>query len=187
MYTGEMINVHGNNSIFDEFINELHNKSDGLNFLDRMLYVDLKTWLPDDLLIKADKMTMANSVELRVPFLDHEVIEFAANIPSRYKIKGTNTKFILKETFRGVVPDEILLRKKAGFPIPYEKWLRKEMIKYVRDILLDKKSIERGYFNKNGLEAVLTNNINTGLYSKEIFSLLILEIWHRTFIDKVKL
>jgi len=187
MYTGDMMNVHGNNSIFEEFINDLHNKSNGLNYLDRMLYVDLKTWLPDDLLIKADKMTMANSVELRVPFLDHEVMEFAANIPSKYKIKGTNTKFILKETFRGVVPDEILFRKKTGFPIPYDKWLRKEMMEYVRDILLDKKSIERGYFNKNGLEAVLTNNITTGSYSKEIFSLLILEIWHRIFIDKVKL
>jgi asparagine synthase (glutamine-hydrolysing) len=183
IYNIDMINVHKINSIFDGFLGGLHAKSDGLNFLNRMLYVDLKTWLPDDLLIKADKMTMANSVELRVPFLDHKVIEFAANIPSKFKVKGTTTKFILKETFRGVVPDEILFRKKAGFPVPYGNWLRNELHENTQEILLDPKTIRRGYFKQGGFEKILKENKLNGFYSKEIFCFLVLEMWHRTFID----
>jgi asparagine synthase (glutamine-hydrolysing) len=81
-----------------------------------MLLVDTKSWLPDDLLIKADKITMGNSLELRVPLLDHEVMEFAARLPSCYKVSGLETKRILKRAFRGLVPREILDRKKTGFP-----------------------------------------------------------------------
>jgi asparagine synthase (glutamine-hydrolysing) len=157
-----------------------------MDYLEQMLYVDSKTWLPDDLLIKADKITMANSVELRVPFLDHKVMEFAANIPSKYKVKGISTKFILKETFRGVVPDEILFRKKTGFPVPYEKWLRNDMHEIVKEILLDSNSIRRGYFNSFELENILKENKLKGIYSKEIFSLLILELWHKTFLDSMQ-
>ena len=80
--------------------------------------MDTKTWLPDDVLIKADKLTMANSVELRVPFLDHKVLEFAARIPAEFKLKGLSTKHILKKAFEGRVPKEILNRRKEGFPVP---------------------------------------------------------------------
>src|ERR1039458_6997916 len=92
----------------------------GQNILDAMLYIDTKTWLPDDLLIKADKITMANSLELRVPLLDHQVLEFAASLPPAFKVRGKETKRILKSAFARVLPPEVINRKKAGFPVPYE-------------------------------------------------------------------
>jgi asparagine synthase (glutamine-hydrolysing) len=186
LYTDHMRDFRNGNSIFNDFMDKLYEKSCSMDYLEQMLYVDSKTWLPDDLLIKADKITMANSVELRVPFLDHKVMEFAANIPSKYKVKGISTKFILKETFRGVVPDEILSRKKTGFPVPYEKWLRNDMHEIVKEILLDSNSIRRGYFNSFELENILKENKLKGIYSKEIFSLLILELWHKTFLDSMQ-
>ena len=92
-----------------------------------MLYVDTKTWLPDDLLIKADKMTMANSLELRVPLLDHQVLEFAASLPASFKLKNKSTKHILKKALSKRLPPAILNRKKTGFPVPYAGWLGNEL------------------------------------------------------------
>jgi asparagine synthase (glutamine-hydrolysing) len=152
--------------------------------LGKMLYVDTMSWLPDDLLIKADKITMANSVELRVPLLDHKVLEFAANLPSRYKLSGFTTKFILKTAFRNCVPKQILDRKKTGFPVPYGIWMRRELKSLVEDIVLSQKALDRGYFNRPGVEKMLSANLNGEDYSKEVFSLLVLELWHREFIDK---
>src|ERR1700739_2207394 len=86
--------------------------------LNRMLYVDTKTWLPDDLLIKADKITMANSLELRVPLLDHRLLEFAAALPSSYKVRKFVTKYILKKALKDRIPRKIMNRKKTGFPVP---------------------------------------------------------------------
>jgi asparagine synthase (glutamine-hydrolysing) len=151
--------------------------------LSRMLYIDTKTWLPDDLLIKADKMTMANSVELRVPLLDHKVLEFAAGLPSTYKLRGLTTKFILKSAFRNIIPLRIIKRKKTGFPVPYETWMRKDLRTVVQDTLLSQRAIERGYFNRRWIEKILSANLNGGDYAKEVFSLLTLELWQREFID----
>jgi asparagine synthase (glutamine-hydrolysing) len=152
--------------------------------LSKMLYVDTKTWLPDDLLVKADKMTMANSVELRVPLLDHRVLEFAASLPSKFKVRGLTTKYIAKETLRGRVPREILNRPKAGFPVPYESWLRNGLKSWVNEILLDGRSLSRGYFRKRAVENLLAEDERNGGHSKEVFSLLVLELWHREFLDK---
>jgi len=186
LYKDDMIDVHRSNLSYKSFFDTLFEHCQDLNFLNQMLYVDSKTWLPDNVLVKADKMTMANSVELRVPFLDHEVMEFAANIPHEYKVYGTKMKYILKETLRDIVPDEILFRKKTGFPVPYERWLGNELHESAREILLDHKALNRGYFNRDGLERMIKANKSTGLYSKEIWSLLIIEMWHKVFIDSSK-
>ena len=154
------------------------------NTLDAMLYIDTKTWLPDDLLIKADKMTMANSLELRVPLLDHEVLEFAASLPANFKLRGATTKFILKNALSQRIPHEIRDRKKAGFPVPYESWLRNDLKETVWDVLTDRKTINRGYFSKDAIEQLLQANANGHDYSKEIFSLLSLELWQRTFLER---
>jgi asparagine synthase (glutamine-hydrolysing) len=154
------------------------------DFLAKMLYVDTKTWLPDDLLIKADKMTMANSIELRVPLLDHKILEFAASLPSNYKLHGFTTKHILKEVFKGHVPTEILERKKAGFPVPYESWIRNGLKNLVSEILLDRRTTERGYFSKGAIAELIEGNLRNGGWGKEIFSLLVLELWHREFLDR---
>jgi asparagine synthase (glutamine-hydrolysing) len=102
-------------------------RASGYNLLNKMLYVDTNTWLPDELLIKADKMTMANSVELRVPLLDHKILEFAAGLPRNQKIRRLTMKYLAKKALRGHVPKEIVARRKAGFPVPYQMWLRSSL------------------------------------------------------------
>jgi asparagine synthase (glutamine-hydrolysing) len=151
--------------------------------LSRMLYVDTKTWLPDDLLVKADKMTMANSLELRVPLLDHKLLEFAATLPSNFKVRGLTTKYIAKRALAKQVPTEVLQRRKAGFPVPYENWLRTDLRDSIHDVLLDRETIGRGYFRKSAIEKLLRQNLESGAHAKDIFSLLVLELWHRQFLS----
>jgi asparagine synthase (glutamine-hydrolysing) len=150
------------------------------SLLNQMLYLDSKTWLPDDLLIKADKMTMANSLELRVPLLDHQVLEFAASLPTKFKVSGKRTKRVLKAAFAKVLPPEVLSRKKAGFPVPYEMWLRGRLKEQVDDLLLSHRAGARDYLEKSAVSRLLHHNANNG---KEVFSLLALELWHREFVD----
>jgi asparagine synthase (glutamine-hydrolysing) len=150
--------------------------------LDQMLYIDTKTWLPDDLLIKADRMTMANSLELRVPLLDHQILEFAASLPARYKLRRTSTKHILKTVLSRRLPPGIIRRKKVGFPVPYTKWLNSELREDVAEILLDHSTIRRGYFRRDVIEEMIRAPAGRN-YSKEIFSLIILELVQRTFCD----
>jgi asparagine synthase (glutamine-hydrolysing) len=151
--------------------------------LDQMLYIDTKTWLPDDLLIKADKMTMANSLELRVPLLDHRLIEFAASLPPKYKLNGFTLKYIWKKALSKRVPAQILNRRKAGFPVPYESWLRRDLKDQVYSILTDRKTTQRGYFQQSAVEKLMKVNTEQGAHSKEVFSLVALELWHRIFLD----
>ena len=153
------------------------------NKLAAMLYIDTKTWLPDELLIKADKMTMANSIELRVPLLDHEVLEFATSLPASYKLNRFTTKYILKKAMADKIPVEIRNRKKTGFPVPYESWLRNDLKDVIWGVLTDRKTTNRGYFKKDAIEDLLKANSNGANYSKEIFSLLNLELWQRTFLE----
>ena len=167
-----------------EPVRRLQDSVRGQNMLDAMLYIDTKTWLPDDLLIKADKMTMANSVELRVPLLDHKILEFAASLPSNFKVRGFTTKYLAKKTLKQRVPKTILNRRKAGFPVPYESWLRKELRGWVREVLSDKRTINRGYFAMPAVQELLARDEAHGGYSKEIFSLITLEMWHRTFLER---
>ena len=169
-----------------EPVRRLQAKVRNRNMLDAMLYIDTKTWLPDELLIKADKMTMANSVELRVPLLDHKVLEFATSLPSNFKLNGFKTKYILKKALAQKIPVEIRNRKKTGFPVPYESWLRNDLKDVVWGVLTDRKTIDRGYFSKEGIEGLLRANSNGTNYSKEIFSLLALELWQRTFLESEK-
>jgi asparagine synthase (glutamine-hydrolysing) len=153
----------------------------GFGLLDRMLYVDTKTWLPDDLLVKADKMTMANSVELRVPFLDHKVLEFAAALPRNQKVRGWTMKYLARKALKTRVPREIIDRKKAGFPVPVNSWLQRDLRDWVRGILLDRRSLERGYFQPSAIERLVRENRTAN--SQDIFSLVVLELWHRAFVD----
>ena len=164
-------------------VRDLQKHMRGRGTLDTMLYIDTKTWLPDDLLVKADKMTMANSIELRVPLLDHKVLEFAASLPASRKLNGFTTKFILKKVLSERVPGEILNRKKAGFPVPYESWLRKDLKSVVWDVLMDSRTLGRGYFSKPAIEGLLRADAMGSHRSKDIFSLLTLELWQRTFLE----
>lgn len=159
------------------------NNGAGNSPVNRMLYVDTKTSLPDDLLLKADKMTMANSIELRVPLLDHKLLEFAAALPQNFKVNGFTTKYLAKVALKDRLPKEILERKKVGFPVPYDTWMRTELKDWVREVLLDRESIARGYFNRQCIENLIADDVRTQRYPKEILSLVALELWHRNFLE----
>ena len=153
--------------------------------LNRMLYLDTKTWLPDDLLVKADKMTMATSVELRVPLLDYRILEFAASLPQHYKVSGWKLKRILKAALGQSVPQEIIRRKKTGFPVPYTQWMRKEMKEYVFDTILAKDAALDSFFCKRAVSKLLHAHQEGAGCSKEVFCLLVFELWHRQFVGGV--
>jgi len=163
---------------------QLHREGERFGKLNRMLYVDTKSWLVDDLLLKADKMTMANSVELRVPLLDHKVMEFAASLPEDFKVRWFTTKYIAKRALRQRVPRAILQRRKTGFPVPYAQWLRKDLRDWMMDVLLDTTTLQRGYFRGDAVERIIQNDRRNEQYSKELFSLIVLELWHRRFVDR---
>jgi asparagine synthase (glutamine-hydrolysing) len=164
-------------------VRELFSRVTDQPALNQMLYVDTKTWLPDDLLVKADKISMANSLELRVPLLDHKVLEFAAGLPVNCKVRGFTTKYILKEAFSGWIPKAILNRKKTGFPVPVASWIKNEMAGFVRDVLMDPKTLNRGYFEKAFIETMIKDGPQREKHVAGIFSLLTLELWHRQFLD----
>lgn len=157
----------------------------GHSALEQMMYVDTKTWLPDDLLVKADKMTMATSVELRVPLLDTKVLQFAARLPEHYKLdaKGGG-KRILKEAFRRALPPDVLSRKKAGFPVPYASWLQGELKDLVVDTLTASNAMLRQLFEPSSIRQLLAEHAQRGAYSKEIFCLLVLELWLQKFLGR---
>ena len=166
------------------FIRDLTGRVQQESLLDQMLYVDTKTWLPDDLLVKADKITMANSLELRVPLLDHLVLEFAASLPAQFKVAGKETKRVLKAAFARTLPKEVLTRKKAGFPVPYEGWLRNGLKGRIEEVLLSDRAVSRGYFQKKEVSRLLQANSRHGNSAVEIFSLLAVELWHHEFMDR---
>jgi asparagine synthase (glutamine-hydrolysing) len=151
--------------------------------LNRMLYVDTKVWLPDDLLLKADKMTMANGLELRVPFLDHKLVEFAASLPDRSKLHGRTGKSILRTVARNILPQEILNRPKKGFSIPLASWLRGPLRQFTRDHLLDSSSALNSYVNRSEVSRIVTDHEQGRAdRSQELWALLVFEFWHSSFI-----
>lgn len=149
--------------------------------LHQMLRVDTKTWLPDDLLIKADKMTMAASVELRVPFLDSDVMEFAASLPASYKVRGWPPKRILRAALKNSIPEEILKRKKVGFPVPYEAWLRQDLKEFVHDTIHSDSGGLRNYFTRDGLSKLTDAHVAGDVGGQDIFSLLVLAMLRQQF------
>ena len=183
LYTKELSDAVGS-QLSGAPTHRLFEKVEGQSLLNRMLYVDTKTWLPDDLLVKADKITMATSVELRVPLLDFQVLEFAAILPQGFKVSGWRLKRILKAALEESVPQEILNRKKTGFPVPYDKWIRTEMKEFVFDTLLRQDNFISSYFNLGKVEEILQAHQHGKAFSKEVFSMLVLELWHQAFIKK---
>jgi asparagine synthase (glutamine-hydrolysing) len=167
-----------------EFLLDKYDEAKSDNFLDRLLYIDINTYLPEDLLVKMDIATMANSLEARVPFLDHQLMEFIAEIPPDLKLKGGTSKFILKEAFSDLLPRAILKRGKMGFGVPISRWFRNELKDYIYEILLDHKSLDRGYFKREGVERLLADHIGLRYdHSAKIWALLFLEIWFRVYMD----
>lgn len=156
--------------------------------LSSMLYLDTKIWLPDNLLMKGDKMTMAASLESRMPLLDYKLIEYAASIPSSSKIKSLKAKYLLKRAFADFLPEPILTRKKMGFNVPTGIWFRQGQREVITNLLLSERIRSRGYFNNEYIEHIVHNHL-TGKtnYQAQIFTLASLELWFRVFIDPARL
>ncbi len=151
--------------------------------LDRLLYADIKTYLVE-LLMKQDQMSMSTSVESRVPFLDHVLVEFAAALPNELRLNGWTTKRILREAARGLLPPSILTRPKMGFPVPFAGWMRGPWASVAREVLLDRRSRERGIVNPRAVERLLADHqAGTCNGGDALWALVNLELWHRTFID----
>ena len=125
--------------------------------LDRLLYADIKTYLVE-LLMKQDQMSMATSIESRVPFLDHKLVEFAAGLPGRWKLSGLTTKRVLRAAMKGLLPESILTRPKMGFPVPFSIWTRGAWNAVAREVLLDRRSRERGIIDPAAADRLLRDH-----------------------------
>lgn len=174
---------HGSGDNANQNVLSYWDKSSG-DLIARLLYTDIKTYLVE-LCMKQDNMSMAASIESRVPFLDHVLVEFAAGIPSKYKVRGLAGKHILKSAVADLLPPSIIYRKKMGFPTPFRSWLDGSQWNTTKDLLLEPRSLARGLFRKESLETLCAEH-RSGVadHSDRLWRLLNLELWHRVFIDR---
>ncbi len=163
---------------------DLYRDTDAPDFGEATLGVDAALYLPDDLLVKVDIASMAHSLEARSPFLDHEFMEFAATIPFNLKVRGRVKKYILKRALHGLLPDSILHRPKMGFGVPIDRWLRHELRDLVSDTLLSPRALQRGYFDAAVVRRMVDEHVRGAAnWHYLLWTLLMLELWHRTYID----
>lgn len=161
---------------------ELFDTSDAGSLLNKLLYVDLSTYL-HELLMKQDQMSMAASIESRVPFLDHPLIEFAATLPERLKLRGPTTKYILREAMRDYLPPPILSRKKMGFPVPIGAWFRGPYRHVVDEFVLGERARARGMFDPAVTQRIVNEHASGRDHFERLWALVNVEVWHRIFID----
>jgi asparagine synthase (glutamine-hydrolysing) len=161
-------------------------ESDATELLDKLLYIDIKAYLPE-LLMKQDKMSMAASIESRVPFLDYKLAEFTARMPINMKIRSGVTKWLLRESMREHLPAEILHRKKVGFAVPINRWLRSDYKHIVQEYVLSDRVIKRGIFNSEYLKRLADRFFAGKDDSSRIFRLITFEIWYRQFMEGERL
>ena len=157
-------------------------KTDAADTLDKLLYADTKTYL-HELLMKQDQMSMAASIESRVPFLDHKLVEFSARLPREMKLRGATTKWILREAMAGILPQEILTRPKMGFPVPLGKWLRTTHRHIVDEYVLGTRAAARRIFDREYVASLVARHAAGENADEKLWALINFEVWARTFID----
>jgi asparagine synthase (glutamine-hydrolysing) len=164
-------------------VREVLSRTDAKSLLDRLLYADIKTYL-HELLMKQDQMSMATSVESRVPFLDHKLVEFTCRLPERLKLRGGTTKYILREAMKGVLPEAILSRSKMGFPVPIGAWFRGAYHSVIDEYVLSERAMSRGLFNADFVHD-LARRHQSGVenHDERLWALVNFEIWQRQFFD----
>ena len=163
---------------------EAFGQSDAAEWVDPMLEADVNLYLPEDLLVKIDRATMAHSLEARSPFLDHVLMEFVATLPTRLKLTGGQQKRVLKTMLRDVLPTAVLKRPKMGFCVPLARWFRQELREMAHDVLLAPRALQRGYFEPQAIAKLLDAHCRGEAdHAKYLWDLLMLELWQRTFID----
>ena len=147
-----------------------------------MQYIDIHTWLSGDILVSADRMTMANSVELRMPFLDKEVVNTALRLDQDEKIKSRTTKYALREAFKDIIPNSVFKRPKLGFPVPIKYWLKEELYSWAKKLIIESKT--SGIINKTYALELLESHKNGKIdYSRKIWTIIILIIWQQVYIE----
>jgi len=161
---------------------DLIGQSDSSELLDQLLAADMKTYL-HELLMKQDQMSMAASIESRVPFLDHELVEFAARLPVKMKLRGLTTKHILRQAMRDRLPREILTRRKMGFPVPVGAWLRGRFRHIVDEYVLSARAMDRNIFNSDFVRELVARHSTGENHSERLWALINFEIWQRRFFD----
>ncbi len=159
-----------------------YQNADAEGHLGKILYTDIKTYLPGDILVKVDRMSMANSLETRAPLLDYRVVEYAANIPSALKLNGREKKYILKHAFEKLLPKDVLYRKKMGFSVPLANWLRNELFELADDVFGKKESGLAQCFDMNKVrELWLNHQRGQDQHTQELWSMIAFELWWRTY------
>jgi asparagine synthase (glutamine-hydrolysing) len=147
-------------------------------------YADINTFLVDDILMKVDRMSMVNSLEARTPFLDYRVVEFAMSMPSRLKLRGLQTKYLLKRCMATKLPREIVTRRKEGFSIPMKNWLQQELRPLMHDVLSPSRLKREGLFNPAWVERLITEHLQgTANHAHQLWTLMLFEIWHDTYLS----
>ena len=155
-----------------------------IDIVDRALMADTAHYLPNDLLVKVDIASMAVSLEARSPFLDHHVMEFAASLPARFKLRGLTTKHLLKNALKGLLPPENLTRSKMGFGVPIGQWFRGELKAFLAETILSDRALGRGYFKRESVNHLVEEHTDGRRdYAHQLWTLLMLELWHQEFTD----
>jgi asparagine synthase (glutamine-hydrolysing) len=170
-------------TLFNDLVNHVQTGES----LDQLLYLDSKTYLPGDILTKVDRMSMAVSLEARAPLLDHKLIEFVTNVPASLKLSGLETKYLLKQAVRDLVPAEILNRPKQGFGVPIQEWINQQLRSRVRETLTEPRTRQRGYLNSQYVDVLLDEHERGRRdHSMGLWALFMLELWHRQFVDVLR-
>ena len=167
---------------FSDVFKAHRSSQETLDDLAKLLWLDIKFWLPDDLLMKKDKMGMATSIEARVPFLDHRFAENAFSLPSHMKVRRLSGKYLFKKSMERVLPREIIYRKKAGFPTPISRWMANELRRPMLEILSDTSGTDHGYFNRGIVTRLLDEHVaGRENHERLLFPLLNFDLWYRAF------
>jgi asparagine synthase (glutamine-hydrolysing) len=175
------VNDGGLSHEFSRIMAGCNDKDDALN---RFLYCDIHSRLVDDILVKGDRMSMAAGIESRVPFLDHRVVEFAANLPSNQKVSGLQKKIILKKLAERYLPHQTIYRRKVGFTVPLARWFTGPLAGLISHVLLSERFFDRGYFRPDVVKNIVREHIGRKVDREQgIWLLLTLELWHRIFVD----
>ncbi|MFN0279636.1 MAG: asparagine synthase (glutamine-hydrolyzing) [Pyrinomonadaceae bacterium] len=184
LYTTDFANAVADADASD-FLDRWFERANGSGILDATLLTDQMTYLPNDLLVKVDIASMANSLEARSPFLDHNVIEFAASLPESLKMNRFRTKSLLKKVAARLVPRDVVYRRKMGFGVPVGRWLRGEMKDFLRDVLLSDRALNRGVIRPEKIRQYVDEHIDGKFdHSFQVWTLLMLELWFQRFIDR---
>ena len=184
LYTSDFARQLGPGGYVANLFNKLVENVKSDEPIDRLLYLDSKTYLPGDILTKVDRMSMAVSLEARAPLLDHKLIEFVTRVPAALKLAGLETKHLLKRAVRDLVPAEILNRPKQGFGVPIQEWINQQLRSRIRDTLSDARTKQRGYIDSHYVSVLLDEHERGRRdHSMSLWALVMLELWHRQFLD----